>query len=99
MVVSELCDRAVQLIEVVAKKSQKNKEEAQAVIDDLLRLKGWAYPHLTTDDIVRVVRCKKCKFYKKYKKKDDRKSLPFYACSLTKTKRSPDFYCKDGREP
>lgn len=99
MVVSELYDKAVQLIEVVVKKSVKEAKEAQIVMDDLIRLKGWTYPHLTTDDIVRVVRCQKCKFYKKYKKKDDRKSPPFYACSLTKTKRNPDFYCKDGREP
>jgi hypothetical protein len=99
MVVSELCDRAVSLITVVAKKSAKHAVEAAQVIDDLTRLKGWAYPHLTTDDIVRVVRCKRCKHYKKYKKKDDRKSQPFWACSLTKIKRDPDFYCKDGREP
>lgn len=99
MVVSELCDQAVKLLKIVVKKSSKNAAEAEQVIDDLLRLKGWAYPHLTTDDIVRVVRCKHCKHYKKYKKKDDRKSQPFWACSLTKIKQDPDFYCKDGREP
>ena len=99
MVVSEICDRAVALITLVIKKSAKNAVEAAQVIDDLTRLKGWAYPHLTTDDIARVVRCKKCKYYKRYKKKNDRKSQPFYACSLIMIKRDPDFFCLDGREP
>lgn len=99
MVVSELCDRAITLLTIVAKKSVKNATEAAQVIDDLTRLKGWAYPHLTTDDIVRVVRCGKCKHYKRYKKKNDRKSQPFYACSLNMAKHDPDFFCKDGREP
>ena len=99
MTISELCDKAVQLLEIVAKKSVKHSGEATQIIEELTRLKGWAYPHLATDDVVRVVRCKRCKHYKKYKKKDDRKAVPFYACSLTMAKRDPEFYCKEGREP
>lgn len=96
--VFEVCDRAITLIGIVAKKSAKNAVEAALTIDELTKLKGWAYPELTTDDIVRVVRCSKCKNYKKYKKKGDPKAAPFYACSLNMTKRDPDFYCKDGME-
>lgn len=98
MVVSELCDRAVKLLEVVANKSEKHSAEAKHLIDELIRLKGWAYPHLTTDDIVRVVRCERCAYYKKCRKKGDIKAVPFYMCSITKTKRPPEFYCKEGRE-
>lgn len=99
MKISELIDRTVTLLKLVAAKSVKQATEADLLMKELLHLKGWAYPQLTTEDMVRVVRCKKCKNYKKYKKKDDRKSQPFWACSLTKIKRDPDFYCKDGREP
>lgn len=98
MTIANLCDKAVALLELVAKKSSKNAEEATQVIQELLRLKGWAYPHLTSDDIVKVVRCKRCKHYKKYKKKNDRKSQPFWACSLTMLRRDPDFYCGEGSE-
>lgn len=98
MLISELCDKAINLISIVAKRSAKNAIEAAQVMDDLTRLKGWAYPHLTTDDIVKVVRCHRCKHYKKYKIKDDRKTQPFYACSLTRIKRPPEYFCKDGAE-
>ena len=98
MTVAELCDRAVGLIGVVAKKSAKHAVEAAQVINELTRLKGWAYPQLDTGDIVRVVRCKRCKHYKRYKKKDDRKAAPFWACSLTKIKRDPEFFCGEGSE-
>lgn len=98
MPIRELIDRAVALLEIVAKKSVKQAAESQLVMEELTRLKGWAYPHLTTEDIVRVVRCAKCRHYKKYKKKDDRKSQPFYACEIDKVKREPDFFCKRGME-
>lgn len=98
MPVSELIDRAVALLKLVAQKSTKSSGEAQLIIEELTRLKGWAYPGLTTADIQQVVRCKNCKNYKKYKKKDDRKSAPFYACSLNMIKRPPDFYCGEGRK-
>ena len=98
MQISELIDRTVALLKLVITKSVKQKAEAYLLMQELLHLKGWAYPHLTTEDIVRVVRCKKCKHYKKYKKKGDRKSAPFYACSLNMIKRPEDFYCAEGRE-
>lgn len=98
MKISELIDRTVTLLKLVTTKSVKQAAEADLLMQELLHLKGWAYPHLTTEDIVRVVRCKKCKHYKKYKKKGDRKSAPFYACSLNMIKRPEDFYCAEGRE-
>lgn len=98
MNISELIDRSVALLKLVAAKSAKQVTEAELLIQELLHLKGWAYPHLTTEDIVRVVRCKNCKHYKKYRKKDDRKAKPFYACSLNMIKRPEDFYCAEGRE-
>lgn len=98
MKISELIDRTVELLKLVAAKSVKQAAEADLLQQELLHLKGWAYPQLTTEDIVRVVRCKKCKHYKKYKKKDDRKSVPFYACSLNMIKRPEDFYCAEGKE-
>lgn len=98
MKISELIDRTVTLLKLVSTKSVKQAAEADLLMQELLHLKGWAYPHLTTEDIVRVVRCKKCKHYKKYKKKSDRKSAPFYACSLNMIKRPEDFYCAEGRE-
>lgn len=97
MPISELIDRTVSLLNMVASKSSKNAEEATLLKQELLRLKGWAYPHLTTKDLVQAIRCGKCKFYKKYKRKGDPKAAPFYACSLTKIKRPEDFYCAEGR--
>ena len=97
MKLSELIDRAVTLLRLVAAKSTKQAPEAELILEELLQLKGWAYPYLTTADIVKVVRCKKCRYYKKYKKKNDRKSQPFWACSLTMIKRPEDFYCAEGK--
>lgn len=98
MKMSELIDRTIALLKLVAAKSVKQAAEADLLMQELLHLRGWVYPHMTTEDIERVVRCKKCKYYKKYKKKDDRKSVPFYACSLNMIKRPEDFYCAEGRE-
>lgn len=98
MKISELIDRAIRLLQLVSSKSTKNAAEAQLIIEELSKLCGWAYPQLTTEDIQKVVRCKKCRYYKKYKKKNDRKSAPFYACSLNMIKRPEDFYCAEGRE-
>lgn len=98
MAISELIDRVVALLKAAAIKGIKQASEIDQCIAELQKLKGWAYPALTTEDIVKVVRCKHCRHYKRYKKKDDRKSLPFYACSLTKIRRDPEFYCGDGRE-
>ena len=98
MTILELCDRAIQLLNLVAKRSVKHAPEAELLTKELLHLKGWAYPELTTEDFVKVTRCKRCKFYRKYKKKGDRKSAPFYACSLNMIKRPEDFYCGEGKE-
>ena len=96
MPVSELIDRVISLLSLIVKKSVKSAAEADLLTAELRKLKGWAYPHLTTEDIVKVVRCKKCQYYKRYKKKGDRKSLPVWACSLDRVKRNPDFYCAAG---
>lgn len=96
MTIANLCDKTIALLDLVAKKSSKHTKEATQIIRELTLLKGWAYPYLATEDIVKVVRCKKCKYYKKYKKKNDRKSQPFWACSRTMMQRDPDFYCKEG---
>ena len=98
MRISELIDKVVTLLNLVAAKSPKNAVEAELLAKELLHLKGWAYPELTTEDFVKVTRCKRCKFYRKYKKKGDRKSVPFYACSLNMIKRPEDFYCGEGKE-
>lgn len=71
-------------------------EKAKQISARLGRIICWIHPELTTKDIVKVTRCKNCKHYKKYRKKSGFKSYPFYACSLTKTKRDPMFFCKDG---
>jgi hypothetical protein len=97
MPIAELIDRVVALLSIVASKSNKNAEEANLLKQELLHLKGWAYPHLTTKDLVQATRCGKCKFYKRYKRKGDPKAAPFYACSITKIKRSEDFYCAEGK--
>lgn len=76
MPIRKLIDRAVSLLELVAKKSVKSAAEADTIIEELKHLKGWAYPALTTEDIVRVVRCKKCKHYKKYKRRMTGKLSP-----------------------
>lgn len=75
------------------------KDESVSVtqlINELTKMMGWLYKDLNTDDIEKVVRCYNCKYYRKYKKKRSLKSETFYACSLDKAKRRPDFFCKDG---
>lgn len=62
----------------------------------LTKLLGWLYKDLSTDSIERITRCYDCKYYKKYRKKGALKGGSFYACSLDKKKRRPDFFCKDG---
>lgn len=97
---------AVKLLRNMAKenpgKSFTNSAGEKATIDDIAneldKVSKWLYKDFYTEDIDKVVRCKKCKYYKKYKKKDDRKSPPFWACRLTKIKRDPEFYCKEGIE-
>ena len=98
MKIQELIDNATRLLSLVAAKSSKHAPEAENLKLELAKLKGWAYPELSTEDIVRVVRCAKCKYYKQYKKKGDPKAAPFYACSLNMLKRAADFYCGEGKE-
>lgn len=97
---------AVKILRRVAKeqpsKTFTNKQgdtvSISQVVDVLDRAWQWMYPELSTDDIAMVVRCKHCKYYKQYRKKNDIKSKPFYACSLTSQKRDPMFFCKEGEE-
>lgn len=80
-------------------------DEGTTTVKDLIaghkKLLGWLYKDLTTECIQKVTRCYDCRYYKKYKKKGAAKGVPFYACSIDKNKRRPDFFCKDGepREP
>ena len=60
------------------------------------KLLGWLYKDLTDECIEKITRCYDCQYYKKYKKKGAVKGAAFYACSINKVKRRPDFYCKDG---
>ncbi len=92
----DLLNTAIKLIQ--GKKAQVDSKPHESIIQGLERLRDWAYPDLSTEDIEKVVRCKRCRYYKRYKKKKDRTAAPFYACSLTRTKRPEDFYCKDGVE-
>lgn len=104
MKVADLYKLAVKILDKEAKQNPKktytNKDGEKASISDVIamleRAYQWMYKELATDDVTLVVRCRKCKYYKKYRKKDSIKSMPFYACSLTKQKRDPQFFCADG---
>lgn len=98
MTMVQLLDRAIALLKLVSKKSPKNSAEALLIVEKLTALRNWVYPNLATEDIQKVIRCKNCKNYKKYRRTGDIKSRPFYACSITKQKRDPEFFCKDGEE-
>lgn len=73
-----------------------NTIKVRDIIAALTKLSGWLYKDLTDDSIEKITRCYDCKHYKKYKKKGDIKGSVFYACSIDKVKRRPDFFCKDG---
>ena len=79
----------------------ENTTTVKDLIDGHKKLMGWLYKDLTTECIQKVTRCYDCKYYKKYKKKGALKGTTFFACSIDKNKRRPDFFCKDGepREP
>lgn len=66
------------------------------LVTSLNKLLGWLYKDLTDENIEKIIRCYDCRYYKKYKKKGAVKGVTFYACSIDKAKRRPDFYCKDG---
>lgn len=96
MIVRELIDETVNLLKKGLQRSVISAAEYDSVVTDWNKLKGWAYPSLTTDDMINVTRCKNCEYYKRYRKKDAVRALPFYACSKTRLKRDPEFFCKDG---
>ena len=66
------------------------------VANKLGMVSKWVYPGLDSDDITCVVRCKKCIYYKKYRNNKGIKSQTFRACSKGMSRRSEDFFCKDG---
>ena len=73
-----------------------NTVKVKDLVASLNKLLGWLYKDLTDECIEKVTRCYDCQYYKKYKKKGTVKGAAFYACSIDKVKRRPDFYCKDG---
>ena len=96
MTLRELIDKTVALLKKGLQRSVISAAEYDSMVTDWDRLKGWIYPQLAIDDVQLVTRCRHCKYYKKYRKKDNPKAAPFWACSKTKMKRDPDFFCKDG---
>ena len=73
-----------------------NTVKIKDLVASLNKLVSWLYKDLTDESIEKITRCYDCQYYKKYKKKGSVKGAIFYACSLDKTKRRPDFFCKNG---
>ncbi len=73
-----------------------NTVKVKDLVASLTKLVSWLYKDLTDESLERVTRCYSCRYYKKYKKKGAVKGTAFYACSLDRAKRRPDFFCKDG---
>ena len=73
-----------------------NTVKVKDLVTSLTKLVSWLYKDLTDESLERVTRCYDCRYYKKYKKKGAVKGAAFYACSLDRVKRRPDFFCKDG---
>lgn len=96
MPIKTLINKTISLLKRGLAESVICASEYNTVTKELSKLKFWAYPDLTTEDMVAVVRCKDCRYYKKYKKKDTFKPEVVYACSRTKLKRSKEFFCADG---
>lgn len=96
MTLRELIDKTTIILDRGVDANLVSSSEHKNLIRAWGKLKSWVYPQLTTDDMQLVIRCSNCKYYKRYKKKDDHKAAPFWACSKTKMKRDPDFFCKDG---
>lgn len=67
-------------------------------VQEMKRVCEWTYPELSTGDVQRVVHCERCTFYKRYRKKGSLKKTVKRLCSLNHIERSPDFFCKDGKE-
>lgn len=98
MTLRELIDRTTEILDKGVNSHLLSNSEHKNLILAWGKLKSWVYPQLTVDDMQLVTRCKHCKYYKKYKKKDNPKAASFWACSKTKLKREPDFFCKDGEQ-
>jgi len=73
-----------------------NVVKIKDLVNSMTKLLGWLYKDLTDENIEKVTRCYECRYYKKYRKRGAIKGATFYACSLDKAKRRPDYYCKDG---
>lgn len=71
--------------------------DAQQVLKATENLEQWCYKDLRVDDIEKICRCKNCVHYKRYRKKGQPKSMSRFLCEIDKSKRSPDFYCADGK--
>ena len=96
MPIKTLINKTISLLKRGLAESVICASEYNMVTEELSKLKSWAYPDLTTEDMVSVTRCKDCRHYKKYKKKDTFKPEVVYACSRTKLKCSKEFFCADG---
>lgn len=108
MKVSEMYLTTIEILKLYTKEHPDRKfqvgddtVEVKDIIAQTKKLMGWLYKDLTTDNIEKITRCYDCRYYKKYKKKGALKGTAFYACSLDRAKRRPDFFCKDGepRDP
>lgn len=93
---------AIKTLEEMPAKSLKSKSGQRVTTHEvaatLRTVLHWCYPNLTDQDIQRVVRCKNCEHYHRYKQKDEFKPQVVYMCSKDKSRRPPDFFCKDGVE-
>lgn len=96
MYLKELIDKTISSLDRGMDANVISVSEHELLVGAWVKLKSWVYPQLITDDMQLVTRCKRCRYYKRYKKKDNPKAVPFYACSRTKIKRDPDFFCKEG---
>lgn len=103
MKISEVFNTTIDILKVYDKEHPRavfdvddNTVKVKDLVTSLTKLLGWLYKDLTDESIEKIIRCYDCRYYKKYKKKGAVKGTAFYACSLDKTKRRPDFYCKNG---
>lgn len=78
------------------KSSSGQHSSVKEVVTALTLICKWAYKDLDSSDLEVVVHCKDCVHYKKYRKKNVFKSDTVWLCSLDKTKKWPEFYCKEG---
>lgn len=93
---------AIKTLEELPDKTLKSKTGKRVTLKEvaaLLRtIVHWCHPELSEQDIQKVVRCEKCKHYKLYKKKSGFKPEVVRMCDKDRSRKSPDFFCKDGVE-